>query len=79
MTFRTINIGSAPNAGDGDKLRISFSDINTNFTLTQAGLDNISTVIGGKVGADSPALVGTPTAPLLHLAQPLRRLRPPLL
>jgi hypothetical protein len=63
MTFRTINIGSAPNAGDGDKLRISFSDINTNFTLTQAGLDNISTVIGSKVGSDSPALTGTPTAP----------------
>jgi hypothetical protein len=32
MTQQLINIGTAPNAGDGDPLRTSFTKTNDNFT-----------------------------------------------
>lgn len=63
MAFPTINVGSSPNDGTGDDLRVSFQTVNTISVLAQAAIDNLSTVIGGKIGADSPALTGTPTAP----------------
>ena len=32
MSKKTINVGSSPNAGNGDPLRIAFNKINDNFT-----------------------------------------------
>jgi hypothetical protein len=38
MAKQTIDIGTAPNDGTGDTLRISFGKINDNFTETYEGL-----------------------------------------
>lgn len=54
MTKQIIDIGTSPNKGDGDPLRIAFDKINNNFTelytgpqsLTQDEIDQLSPEFG---------------------------------
>ena len=59
MARQTINIGSSPNKGDGDPLRLAFNKINENFdelyqtTDTIAGQTNFEGNFTGSVFADN--------------------------
>jgi hypothetical protein len=53
MSQENINIGSTPNAGDGDPLRTAFTKINYNFTELYANvatLTNSVTSVAGRTG-----------------------------
>jgi hypothetical protein len=61
MAYYIINVGAAPNDGTGDKARVAFQGINSNFALTQATTDALNTALAGKIGGTNPAL-GAATA-----------------
>lgn len=61
MAYYIINVGAAPNDGTGDKARVAFQGINSNFALTQSTTDALSTALAGKLGGTNPAL-GAATA-----------------
>jgi hypothetical protein len=43
MTYEYVNVGAAPNDGDGDPLRTAYIKINNNFAHIQAyGTDRIT-------------------------------------
>lgn len=54
MARQTINIGTSPNKGDGDPLRVAFDKINDNFievyngprVLTQTEIDALTPTAG---------------------------------
>ena len=53
MSQENINIGSTPNAGDGDPLRTAFTKINYNFTELYANVANLTnsvTSVAGRTG-----------------------------
>jgi hypothetical protein len=51
MTKQTINIGTSPNKGDGDPLRIAFEKINSNFTeLYNSSVGNSNNGFTGSKG-----------------------------
>lgn len=52
MTLRTINIGTAPDSGDGDTIRSAFDKINLNFSDIAAGNipNSAVTSVAGKTG-----------------------------
>jgi len=53
MTQQVINIGTAPGSGNGDPLRVAFTEINSNFTElynTTANLSNSVTSVAGRTG-----------------------------
>lgn len=57
MARQVINIGSSPNKGDGDKLRVAMDKINDNFievyngppSLTQEEIDALTPSLGTMV------------------------------
>jgi hypothetical protein len=60
MAQQLINIGTYPNSGDGDSLRVAFGKINNNFS------DLYGTSTGGNCECDSSSLVdGLPDGALL--------------
>lgn len=53
MSQENINIGSTPNAGDGDPLRTAFTKINYNFTELYSNVANLTssvTSVAGRTG-----------------------------
>jgi hypothetical protein len=53
MSTANVNLGSGPNAGDGDPLRVAFNIINTNFaglTANVSGLTNSVQSVAGRTG-----------------------------
>lgn len=53
MSQENINIGSTPNAGDGDPLRTAFTKINYNFTELYTEISNLTnsvTSVAGRTG-----------------------------
>jgi len=56
MTQQTINIGSTPNRGDGDPLRLAFTKINENFT-------ELYTANAAAFDGSYNSLADTPTIP----------------
>jgi ABC-type sulfate transport system substrate-binding protein len=56
-----INLGSSPNKGNGDPLRVAFAKINANFdelyTATTAGSVYIGDVIGSVFADDSTLII----------------------
>jgi hypothetical protein len=53
MSQENINIGSNPNAGNGDPLRTAFTKINYNFTELYANVANLTnsvTSVAGRTG-----------------------------
>lgn len=61
MAYYIINVGAAPNDGTGDKARVAFQGINSNFALVQSTTDALSTSLATKIGGTNPAL-GAATA-----------------
>jgi hypothetical protein len=68
MAQQTINIGSAPNAGDGDQTRSAFSKVNSNFTEVYSRIETleegpgtgatvVQNIIGNVYAEDSTLLV----------------------
>ena len=62
MARQTINLGSSPNRGDGDPLRLAFTKINSNFeelyqATTNAGGSYTGDVIGSVFADDSTLIV----------------------
>lgn len=61
MPRQTINLGSSPNKGDGDPLRLAFEKINSNFeelyNATPAGGTFVGDIIGSVFADDSTVLV----------------------
>lgn len=66
MSQQIINIGSLPNDGTGDPLRIAYQKINTNFDqLFSAAGQYVSKIIaGGGVTVDPPSGYGIVTLSL---------------
>ena len=54
MILSNVNIGSGPNAGNGDKLRTAFNTINNNFAKIQSNVNGLSntnvTSVAGRTG-----------------------------
>ena len=53
MTQQVINIGTGPSSGDGDPLRVAFTEINHNFTELYANVANLRssvTSVAGRTG-----------------------------
>jgi len=53
MTQQVINIGTGPSSGNGDPLRVAFTEINSNFTELYgitANLTNSVTSVAGRTG-----------------------------
>jgi hypothetical protein len=61
MAYYIINVGAAPNDGTGDKARVAFQGINSNFALVQSTTDALNTALATKIGGTNPAL-GAATA-----------------
>lgn len=61
MAYYVINVGSTPNDGSGDKARVAFQGINSNFALTQATTDALNVALTGKMGGTNPN-IGAATA-----------------
>lgn len=61
MARQVINLGSSPNKGDGDPLRLAFQKINSNFeelyTATTAGGSYTGDVIGSVFADDSTLII----------------------
>jgi hypothetical protein len=61
MARQVINIGSSPNKGDGEPLRIAFDKVNSNFeelyAATTAGGGFVGDVTGSVFADDSTLLV----------------------
>jgi hypothetical protein len=61
MARQVINIGSSPNKGDGEPLRIAFDKVNSNFeelyAATTAGGAFVGDVTGSVFADDSTLLV----------------------
>jgi hypothetical protein len=60
MARQIVNLGSSPNKGDGDPLRVAFDKINDNFeelyAASSAG-DFINTDVFGSVYSDDSTLI----------------------
>lgn len=56
--IQTINIGSSPNDGEGDALRLAFEKTNINFSLLNSELANLSVNVSGaeNVGASGAGI-----------------------
>jgi hypothetical protein len=66
MTQQIVNIGTAPDAGDGDDLRTAFTKVNENFTEVYAlATDGVTGPTGprGFDGARGPQGFEGPTGP----------------
>lgn len=61
MAYYNINVGAAGNDGTGDKLRVAFQGINSNFAITQTTTDALSALLATKIGGTNPVL-GAATA-----------------
>jgi hypothetical protein len=61
MARQTINIGSSPNKGDGDPVRVAFDKVNSNFEELYASVPIGGTFTGDVIGSvfaeDSSILV----------------------
>lgn len=62
MAMKTINLGSSPNKGDGDPLRVAFEKINANFEELFENRDTVAgtftgDIIGSVYSSDSTLLV----------------------
>jgi len=60
MAKQTINIGSAPGAGDGESIRSAFNKVNQNTDEIYEALENIpaplaSDLLDAMSNADSPS------------------------
>lgn len=51
MAKQIINLGSSPNKGDGDPLRLAFEKINENFDELYSGDIATGTVTGDLIGS----------------------------
>lgn len=61
MARQIINLGSSPNKGDGDPVRLAFEKVNANFeelyNATPAGGTFVGDIIGSVFADDSTILV----------------------
>lgn len=61
MARQIINLGSSPNKGDGDPLRIAFDKINSNFeelySASTAGSTFVGDVLGSVFSDDSTIII----------------------
>jgi len=73
MAQQTVNIGSSPNAGDGDPTRVAFTKVNINFDEVYSRIDTleegpgtgttvINSIIGNVYAEDSTLLVDAQNA-----------------
>lgn len=51
MAMQTINLGSSPNKGNGDPLRVAFAKINANFEELYSGNIETGAIQGDLIGS----------------------------
>lgn len=59
MILSNVNIGSAPSAGDGDRLRTAFSTINQNFARIQSNVNAITNSVSSVAGRTGNVVLTT--------------------
>jgi hypothetical protein len=60
MAYYIINVGAAPNDGTGDKARVAFQGINSNFALTQSTTEALGAATATTAATgDNSTLVAT--------------------
>ncbi len=59
MILSNVNIGSGPNAGNGDKLRTAFNTINNNFARIQSNVNAITNSVSSVAGRTGNVIITT--------------------